>query len=118
MKLLDLEPQFVGRYHAASGPGDRTSYDVLTSVDGAQGILFICPKCGNHSVLCWFKNPRNAPPVPDTAFPRPGRWTFTGDTFDVISLQPSIDLSKVDAENPASPGRCYWHGYVTNGQAS
>lgn len=120
MKLTDLEPTFVGDYHhGTDSPTDRTTYRELgPTVDGAQGVLFICPKCGNHSILCWFKNPRNAPPVPAEAFPRPGRWTFSGDTFDVLSLTPSVDLSTITPESPASPGRCYWHGFVTNGEAA
>lgn len=110
-KLVDLEPEFVGRYAA-------TGHWRLDSVEGAQGILFVCPKCGNHSVLCWFKNPRNAPQVPDDAFPRPGRWTFSGDTFDVLTLEPSVDLSVVNEKNPIHPSRCYWHGFIRNGEAT
>lgn len=110
MKLTELEAVFVGHYTPAS-------HRMLESVDGAQGVMFTCPKCGNHQVLCWFKNPRNALPVPDAAFPRPGRWTFTGDTFDVLTLDPSIDLSRIDGEHPAHPTRCYWHGWVKNGNA-
>lgn len=115
MKLTELEPTFVGEYH---GLGNPTTYRELPSVEGAQGVLFICPKCQKHSVLCWFKNPRNAPAVPNDAFPRPGRWTFSGDTFDVLSLEPSIDLSTITPENPADPSRCYWHGWVKNGEAT
>jgi hypothetical protein len=115
VKLADLEPTFLGQYR--EDDGGRASYRQLDSVEGAQGVLFICPKCGNHSVLCWFVNPRNAPRVPDSAFPRPGRWTFSGDTFDVLTLTPSVDLSQVTDENPKHPSRCYWHGFLTNGEA-
>jgi hypothetical protein len=96
---------------------DPTTYRELDGVEGAQGVLFICPKCQSHSVLCWFKNPRNASSVPDSAFPKPGRWTFTGETVDTLTLSPSVDLSKIDAENPESQNRCYWHGWVENGIA-
>ena len=115
MKLVDLEPTFVGRY--SDGP-PVTYQELGSNADGAQGLLFICPKCGNHSVLCWFNNPRNAPKVPDAAFPRPGRWTWNGGTFDVLTLTPSVDLSKIDTDNPAGPDRCYWHGNVTNGETT
>lgn len=117
MKLIDLDPSFVGQYHAGTAREDPTTYRELDSVEGAQGVLFICPKCQQHSILCWFKNPRNAPPVPESAFPRPGRWTFSGDTFDVLTLEPSIDLSTITFDNPAGPDRCYWHGWVQNGEA-
>lgn len=109
MRLIDLEPKFVGNYHV--NDAHQVCYNILDSVDGAQGVLFTCPKCGGHSILCWFKNPRNAPPVPADAFPKPGRWEFAGDTFDVLSLTPSVDLS-------VGGVGCLWHGHVTNGQCT
>lgn len=105
----------MGGYSEQDG---RVTFRELPSVEGAQGILFICPKCQNHSILCWFNNPRNAQPVPPEATPRPGRWTFTGDTVDEVSLLPSVDLSVVDAEHPGPPTRCMWHGWVKNGEAA
>lgn len=119
-KLLELDARFVGNYHAGTGtPADPTSYQILAGVDGAQGVLFVCPRCGGHSVLCWFSTPRNAPPVPADASPKPGRWTFSGDSIESLTLQPSVDLSK-DADGkpwPAGDGHCLWHGWVTNGEA-
>lgn len=114
MKLTDLDAVFVGMYQKTL----ITSYQELRSVEGAQGVLFVCPKCQNHSILCWFKNPRNSQPVPEDAEPKPGRWTFTGDTIDTLTLTPSVDISKVDAQNPASETRCYWHGFIQNGDAT
>ena len=121
MKLSELEATFVGRFVKGWVNGGNKigeSHRELESVDGAQGVQFVCPKCGNHSILCWFKNPRNASPVPNDTYPGPGRWTFTGDTIDTLTLDPSVDLSKVTPENPAGPDRCYWHGSVKNGDAS
>lgn len=103
-KLIDLEATFIGAYEHEHGWHERMA------VDGAQGVQFICPKCGNHSIVCWFSNPRNAAPVPDAAFPRPGRWAFTGDTIETLTLHPSIDLSGSDG--------CKWHGSVKDGVAS
>jgi hypothetical protein len=112
MRLAELEATFVGEYNAQGG------FRELPTVEGAQGLLFICPKCQNHSVLVWFKNPRNAPVVPIDALPKPGRWSFSGDTINTVSLVPSVDLSKIDTEHPASPCRCYWHGFVKDGDAT
>lgn len=111
MKLIHLEAEFLGGY-------TPNSHRSLPTANGAQGVMFTCPKCGNHSIICWFKNPRNASEVPPEAFPGPGRWTFTGDTIDALTLTPSVDLSKIDDQNPAHPSRCYWHGHVTNGEAA
>ena len=114
MRLAELEGRFVGGYAQIAS---RVSHRELASVDGAQGVLFECPKCHGHQVLCWFKNPRNAPIVPADAKPGPGRWIFTGDSIDTLTLEPSVDLSKIDAEHPAHEGRCYWHGWVKSGNA-
>jgi hypothetical protein len=122
MRLRDLDASFVGE--AKEG-----SFRHLDSVEGAQGIMFQCPKCaqglevfeehgsrgvrGAHYVLCWFKNPRNAPPVGDEVSPKPGRWTFTGDTIDDITFTGPGAFSV-----QLMGGGCNWHGYVANGDAT
>lgn len=121
MRLRDLDAQFVGAYKV----GPPTSYRRLRSIDGAQGLLFQCPKCavgkptggnqhrrfvrGAHYILCWFANPCNAPRVPDNAVPTGGRWTFAGDKIDAATLSPSVNLP--------GPG-CGWHGWVKSGEAA
>lgn len=118
MRLLELDAEFVGEYTSKT-------HRQLESVDGAQGVMFQCPHCaqglkvggderrkwveGAHYVLCWFANPRNALKVPDDAFPLPGRWTFTGETLDTLTLNPSVHVT--------GPG-CGWHGWVKDGDAT
>jgi hypothetical protein len=111
--LAQLDACFVGEY--SIDENDRPTHRQLDSVEGAQGALFLCPKCENHYVLCWFVNPRNASPVPADARPLP-RWTFSGETINELTLSPSIDLSRIDENNPEHPARCYWHGFVESGQ--
>lgn len=122
MRLRELDAQFTGKWAPKS-------YYRLDSVEGAQGLLFQCPKCalgketgeednrkfvrGAHYVLCWFTNPRNAPRVPDDADPKPGRWTFTGNTIDDISFIPGPYSNSI-----LLIGGCAWHGFVTNGDAT
>lgn len=117
MKLTELEPVFIGKYAVNGGRAGYYYYE-FPSIDGAQGVMFTCPGCGGHQILVWFKNPRGAQPVPADAEPGPYRGTVTGDSFDNLTLTPSIDLSKVDDQHPRHPGRCYWHGHVTDGQIS
>lgn len=115
MKLRDLRAYFVGQYDHEAGTMRH-----LDSVEGAQGIAFLCPKCfqenggsvGTHSVLCWFLNPRNAPPVPDEADPKPGRWEFSGDTIDDITFTGPAAASVLITSG------CMWHGFVKNGEAA
>ncbi len=100
-KLTDLEPEWI-----------RVDGAACTAA-GAQGLLFLCPKCfvdnggpvGTHSVLCWFRDRR----VPADESPGPGRWVPTGGDYANLSLQPSVNL----------PGEgCKWHGYITAGVAT
>lgn len=118
MRLRDLDATFVGAWH----PG---GYTRLRSAEGAQGLLFQCPKCsegkergeghvkGAHYVLCWFANPRNAPRVPDDAKPGPGRWIFAGDSIDDVNfVGPAAASVHVTGEG------CGWHGFVRNGAAA
>ena len=127
MRLRQLDAQFISGWH----PG---GYTRQATVEGAQGILFQCPLCaqgkeygeeddpvighrgfyrGAHYVLCWFTNPRNAPRVPDDADPKPGRWTFEGDTVDTITF-----VGPAAASVLLTPPGCGWHGFVKNGDAS
>jgi hypothetical protein len=117
MRLSELDAEFISKAQPMGCHGGW-GYFTGKSVDGAQGVLFICPKCQKHSVLVLFANPRNAAVVPVEAFPRnEKRWQFSGDAIDELTLTPSIDLSQISPDNPASPSRCYWHGFITKGDA-
>lgn len=109
MKLTELEPRWWGN-------------------DGAQrqGVTFLCPHCRAVRLGIAFANPLDgvapAPIVTDAAMPKvieehihvhrtfdvpPGcYWTRTGETFDTMSLRPSVDASKSG----------HWHGFITNGE--
>jgi hypothetical protein len=123
MRLADLDATFLGNYTESP-----TSYRQLDSVEGAQGVMFQCPKCaegkergeedgrrfvrGAHSIICWFANPRNAPKVPDDASPKPGRWYFTGDSID------SLTFTGPGACSVLLTSGCGWHGFVKDGDAT
>lgn len=121
-KLRDLDATFVAKYDAAAD-----SFVEQPEIEGAQGVMFICPKCQGHCVLCWFRNPRNAPPVPDTADPgaakdgKPAsRWIAAGSSLDDLSLEPSVNLDTEQAREALkqNPNVCLWHGWVKNGEAA
>jgi len=71
-----------------------------------------CPVCGDkgsesgadHFMFIPFANPLDGgPPI----YPAPHNvWTRTGDTFETISLTPSIQRQD----------ECRWHGFITNGE--
>ena len=103
MRLTDLEPQFL----VCEGNGWR-EVDTLAE---AQGIMFLCPKCQSHSVVCWSRSRG----TPDKAQPGPGRWAMKGTGYADLTL---------DADPPSSArsvllnGGCGWHGFVSNGEAA
>lgn len=123
MRLRDLDARFV---YDATADGCRLS--TVDSVEGAQGVMFQCPKCaigketgeedgrrfvrGAHSIRVFFSNPRGAAVAPPAADENP-RWQMSGNGIDDLTLQPSINLDVPGQENG-----CRWHGWVTNGEAN
>jgi hypothetical protein len=110
VKLTDLDGQFLKI-------DDHKSYHVVESIDEAQGVMFLCPKCfaanrgkvGTHSVLCWFAGRG----VPDDMSPKPGRWNPSGTGIYDLTFVPPGAVSVL-----LLGGGCGWHGFVTNGDAS
>lgn len=102
MKLTQLNPRWVG----AGGEG---SYDKdHNPVPERHGVAITldCP-CGCEHPLCvMFTNPIDGGAKID------GRntWQRTGDTFDNLTLTPSIQRV------PINEGYCSWHGFITNGE--
>ena len=82
MRLTALEPTFLKII-------DDTHYQHVDDIAQADGVMFLCPKCfghnngpvGTHQVLCW------APHVPQTHFPRPGRWALHGTGYSDLTLR-------------------------------
>lgn len=92
MKLTELNPKFLGT------PDGRTGV----------AISFDCP-CGCESPVCVHLNP----PL-DGGAPISGHaWAREGDTFEALTLKPSI--LRV---NPEAYGCKGWHGFVTAGEVT
>lgn len=119
VRLLELDAEFVGN---ATTQSFRRQGD---AIEGAQGVIFQCPKCaegkehgeehgrrfvvGAHYVLCWFRNPQGAAPIPAAWYPKIARWEMFGSGLADLSLRPSVLLT--------GPG-CGWHGWITAGEAA
>lgn len=112
-RLVNLNPHWISEW---TPPG-------VTARHG-QGVMFDCPHCVASGIRSddprmvrlpvGFANPVDggAPFRPEsrpdgTPIPRP-LWQRTGDTFETLSLSPSIDASKTHEGG--------WHGYLTNGE--
>lgn len=125
MKLRALD----GRFFGGVDPAARSSRLQGDRIDGAQGVMFQCPKCsegkpsgdggvgfaGAHYVRVCFANPRNAPVAPEAYDDNP-RWQMSGTSLDDLTLSPSINLD-VPGDDGTVSG-CRWHGWVKNGEAA
>lgn len=100
MKLIELDPRWIGEKGR-----------------NGMGITFDCPCCnGETRIGVYFKNPVDGG-APRTVEQRTFKdkngkvkvqplWQRTGNTFDVLTLKPSINASEDK----------HWHGHVTNGE--
>lgn len=103
MRLTELNPKWIGIHNISAG------------VDIRIGMRFDCPGCRQTRIVVAFANPIDpANALANTTW-RPGiplmaglQWSRTGDTFDSISLVPSIDRSEDG----------HWHGCVNSGEIS
>lgn len=93
MKLIDLNPRWFTQ---------GASPDVV-------GLTFDCPCCAGKTRLgVLFQEPIDRDGLPtDTHWGKKGTfWQRTGETFESLTLMPSIDASKWG----------HWHGHITGGQ--
>jgi hypothetical protein len=113
MRLVDLNPHWISEWTPAGKPQRH-----------GQGLMLDCPHCVASGIKSdspkmvrlpvAFKNPLDGGPPfgPDShpngvPIPRP-LWQRTGDTFETLTLSPSIDASGTHAGG--------WHGHIQNGQ--
>jgi hypothetical protein len=99
VRLTDLNPKWI----ALEENGD------------ALGVTFLCPHCRQAHVGVYFAEPVDTNGVPgiDPSLPlfiaqHPENlyWHRAGDSFDTLTLTPSVDVSK----------HGHWHGFVTGGE--
>lgn len=101
MRLTELKPRWVG----TGGAGITRDGQPVPQRSGI-GLTFECPcGCGVRGFVA-FANPLDGGPPDDDA---DHRWQRTGETFETLTLTPSI-LRSTDK------GGCGWHGFITNGQ--
>ncbi|HBY61083.1 MAG TPA: hypothetical protein DEH78_14770 [Solibacterales bacterium] len=114
MRLTQLEPMWLRWKEEDS----RQFFSNVDSIEEAQGIRFLCPKCfqanggrvGTHQVLCW----SSSRGVPAHATPGPGRWRLVGTNFEDLTL----DCEPGKSRSVLLLGGCAWHGFVTNGEVT
>ena len=112
MRLTDLDPHWIGVEQGEIHAGVH------------YGITFLCPHCRTTRIGVMFDKPLDPLGWEKQMKARYGEnnfileplritndgklWARTGDSFDTLSLQPSI--------NCAASG--HWHGFVTAGEVT
>lgn len=98
MRLVDLEPRWATLY----GHGLRSSEPFQ------MGMSFLCPHCREERLWVPFKNPIGQLTPEEAVHYKPTGhlWQRTGETFEELSLSPSVDASAYG----------HWHGWITNGE--
>lgn len=105
MKLTDLDPKFYGM----GGEGISNAEGTPVPARKGMGLIFNCPcgKCNEMRRLAIpFANPLDGGPPYDEKIGRGALWQRTGDTFETLTLTPSILRME----------ECKWHGFITNGE--
>jgi len=104
MRLTELHPEWMG----AGGAGITDAAGNPVPERHGVGVLLDCP-CGcDRQLYVPFANPIDGgPPVNDGH----ASWQRTGDTFETLTLTPSILRMK-------EKGGCGWHGFITNGEVT
>lgn len=100
MRLRELDPRWYGWYLEG----------------GRIGLTFECPVHRGtpqaHRCAVPFTNPIEGRPETE----RRHLWHRTGDSFDTLTLSPSVDYTRYDNGELRDP-TC-WHGFVRNGEVS
>lgn len=104
MKLIELNPQWMGSGGEGVSQLDPTTgtYVPAPRHEGV-GVLLDCP-CGNRDESHQLYVPFDVALDGSTSTER--GWHRVGDTFDTLTLTPSIRRI----------GGCGWHGFITNGE--
>lgn len=105
MLLTELNPQWM----RAGGEGIFNADGTPAAPRHGIGVLFTCP-CGRcdaqHDCYVPFTNPLDGGPAVNDGH---ATWTRTGDTFETLTVTPSILRS-------TNRGGCGWHGFITAGE--
>ncbi len=105
MKLTELNPRWI------------------VSGDRRVGLTFDCPHCFSipdiqdtdiAKIGVYFKNPIGGGLPIETKY----LWNRKGDTFETMTLSPSVNASKAGQplETITIRGKGHWHGWITNGE--
>lgn len=86
----------------------RWTVPVRFSVSLPTGVSFLCPCCMSRRLSVSFINPIDPQGLLSQTNWQPVgmAWERTGETFETLSLLPSVDYSQSG----------HWHGHIINGE--
>src|SRR3569833_3551737 len=102
MRLTELNPRWVG------------TGTIIT------GITFDCPHCRAQRLGVTFKNaidPEGWLAKGVTRHHAASEWNRVGETFEKLTLTPSIDTTRPDP-NSRVDFQGHWHGYIVHGEVT
>jgi hypothetical protein len=101
VKLTDLNPRWAIDGEILVGGQKIVNYD-----RHGMAVSFDCPCCGGTSratrLTVFLANPIDGGLPSDDG----KLWTRSGDTFETLTLSPSVDVSEYK----------HWHGHITGGE--
>ena len=104
MKLTELDPRWCGAGGEYVSDKDGNPFPKRHGI----GVIFNLP-CGcDAPCFIPFANPLDGGPPIHT---ENAQWRRVGDTFETLSLTPSILRAK-------EKGGCGWHGFITAGEVT
>jgi len=111
MTLNELNPRWclAARWDDADGTQHFLNGDITKR--SGMGLSFLCPVHRNHRLAVMFANPIDG--LPGCAESR-YRWHRQGETFETLTLGPSIDAS--GCQHHDSIETPCWHGHITGGE--
>jgi len=105
-----VKPQRAQRLERLVDAAPKYVYEAGASA--RAGISFDCPIHGDGCrVAVPFANPPDGPPGAWAAS-REGGWHRDGDSFEAMTLSPSIHVTG----EKHGPDRCEWHGFIRAGR--
>lgn len=110
-KLVDSDPSWIGTAAGRRGVGITFECPLHPGGGCYQGVFFANPLDGG-------------PPLPDADAGKPGvperkYWQRTGDTFETLTLTPSINAFDTHTAPDGTKSRTtHWHGFITNGRVT
>lgn len=113
MTLLELQPRWclASRWDSPDGTPHFVNGD-MTKRSG-MGLSFLCPVHRDHRLVVMFANPIDGlPRCAESKY----CWQRTGETFDTLTLGPSIDASGSMMNAAGVVETPCWHGFIITGE--